>query len=288
VSRPAGPAGVEAALTAHVGRSRQAESTLGPWPAAALAAALGRDDPPGAGEALPPFWHQLYANAAVAASATGPDGHERRGEFLPPVPSGWLRMWAGGRLRLERPLRIGERISKISTVRAVTPKRGRQGRLVFVLVEHRWEASGGEVVLVEEQDLVYREPVQPAGSVTEIAADESSWRQDWRHDPVLLFRYSALTYNGHRIHYDADYARQAEGYPGLVVHGPLLATLMLDLVRRERPDAVVRAFRFLAVAPLFAGEELAVRGGSGEGRRVSLWAAGPGRRLAMEGEAELA
>jgi 3-methylfumaryl-CoA hydratase len=171
VSRPAGPAGVEAALTAHVGRSRQAESTLGPWPAAALAAALGRDDPPGAGEALPPFWHQLYANAAVAASATGPDGHERRGEFLPPVPSGWLRMWAGGRLRLERPLRIGERISKISTVRAVTPKRGRQGRLVFVLVEHRWEASGGEVVLVEEQDLVYREPVQPAGSVTEIAAD---------------------------------------------------------------------------------------------------------------------
>jgi 3-methylfumaryl-CoA hydratase len=274
----------EAALMANVGRSRVAEAMLDPWPAAALTAALGRDDPPASGTALPPFWHQLYANPVVAAHATGADGHERRGEFLPPVPTGWLRMWAGGRLRLERPLLLGEQVLKTSTVRAVTPKQGRRGRLVFVLVEHRWEAPGG-LALVEEQDLVYREPDRTAGRDISVVAGEGSWSHDWRPDPVLLFRYSALTYNGHRIHYDADYARREEGYRGLVVHGPLLATLMLDLVRRKKAGAEVRTFQFRATAPLFAGDTLTVHGEPGQGGGVGLWVAGPGGRLAMEGQA---
>lgn len=275
-------------LASHVGRSRQTVATLDPWPAAALTAALGRDDRPTAGEPLPPFWHQLYANPVVHAGVTGPDGHERRGEFVPPVPPGWLRMWAGGRLRWARPLRVGDQVVRTSIVKAATPKQGRRGRFVLVTVEHRWEDAGGDLTLIEEQDLVYREPTpQGVESGAGIVADEGPWQREWRPDPVLLFRYSALTYNGHRIHYDADYARAIEGYPGLVVHGPLLATLMLDLVRREHPGASARTFRFRAVSPLIVDETLTVHGGPGEGGNVRLWVAGPGRRLAMEGEAGL-
>lgn len=272
---------------ARVGRTREVAGVVDPWPAAALTAALGRDDPPAAGEPLPPFWHQLHLHHPVAA--TGPDGHEALGEFLPAFPGRVRRMWAGGRLRVERPLMVGERARKVSTVRAVTPKQGRRGPLVFVLVEHRIETDAG-LALVEEQDLVYREPAgNDAAAAEPPRAGEGAWRRSWRPDPVLLFRYSALTYNGHRIHYDADYARGEEGYRGLVVHGPLLATLMLDLLRRGRPGAAVASFRFRAVAPLIAGEALVVHGEpAGDGSSARLWVAGPGGRLAMEGEAALA
>jgi 3-methylfumaryl-CoA hydratase len=196
-------------------------------------------------------------------------------------------MWAGGRLRLHRPLLVGEAVEKVSTVRSVTRKQGRSGPLAFVLVEHRLETPDGGVAIVEEQDLVYREP-SSLPSASPRAAAGGRWRRSWRPDTVLLFRYSALTYNGHRIHYDVDHARREEGYPGLVVHGPLLATLMLDLVRRERPDAAVTGFALRAVTPLFAGEPLTVHGeppAAGEGGPVRLWVAGPDGRLAMEGEA---
>jgi len=269
-------------LAGWIGRARTASGLIDPWPAAALTAALGRDDLPGPGAELPPFWHQLYGHAAVHAAATGPDGHEARGEFLPPVTLP-RRMWAGGRLVVHRPLRIGEAFRKASSVRRITPKQGRQGPLVFVLVEHRFETDAG-TELVEEQDIVYRGPATPQSPP--VRPEPGRWRRTWRPDPVLLFRYSALTYNGHRIHYDADYAREVEGYPGLVVHGPLLAKLMLDLVRREQPDRTVRRFAFRAVSPLIVGDELVVYGEPASDV-VRLWVAGPGDRLAMEGEAHL-
>ncbi len=266
---------------AWLGRTQGASTVVDPWPAAALTAALGRDDPPGRGEPLPPFWHQLYARPVVAAARTGPDGHERLGEFLPAVPNA-RRMWTGGRLTLHGPLRVGDRLTRTSTVRSIAPKQGRQGPLVLVMVEHRLETEHG-LALVEEQDLVYRQGGGLAGEPPRRDVPER-WRRSWATDPVLLFRYSALTYNGHRIHYDADYARAVEGYPGLVVHGPLLATLMLDLVRRELPARTVGSFSFRAVSPLIAGEELTVHG-EPEDECVRLWVTGPEARLAMEGMA---
>jgi 3-methylfumaryl-CoA hydratase len=272
---------------AWLGREQRVEATLDPWPAAALTAALGRDDPPGMGAPLPPFWHQLYHLPVVHADATGQDGHARKGGFLPPVPLP-RRMWAGGRLEVERPLRVGERALKVSTIKAITGKAGRQGPLVFVLVEHRLVGADGPA-LVEEHDIVYREPPAPgAATAPAAAATEAAWERAWTPDEVLLFRYSALTFNGHRIHYDQPYARQVEGYAGLVVHGPLIVTLLLDLLRRERPEAALRRFAYRAHAPLFAGERLTVRGAPAVGGGpVQLWAAGPDGRLAMTAEAVL-
>ncbi|MCS6778513.1 MAG: MaoC family dehydratase N-terminal domain-containing protein [Geminicoccaceae bacterium] len=274
-----------AQLQRWVGREERRVDTLDPWPAAALTAALDREDPPGPGAPLPPFWHHLYFRPVVAASRTGPDGHPRRGDFLPPVPLP-RRMWAGGRLAWQRPLRIGETLERVSTVRAVSLKQGRSGPLVFVLVEHRFMADG-HPVLVEEHDIVYRELPRPEeAAAPPLAPSPGPWRRRWQPDPVLLFRYSALTYNGHRIHYDHRYATEVEGYRGVIVHGPLLATLMLDLLRRERPDAGVARFDFRATAPLFAGEELTVHGDPETGNgTVRLWITGPDGALAMLGTA---
>lgn len=270
---------------AWLGREERRVAVLDPWPAAALTAALGREGPPGPGEPLPPFWHQLYHLPVVHAAATGPDGHAAKGGFLPPVPLP-RRMWAGGRLGIERPLLIGEEATKVSTVKAITPKAGRQGPLVFVLVEHRLSGPGG-LAVVEEHDIVYREPPAPGTATPPPAAPApGTWRREWRPDEVLLFRYSALTYNGHRIHYDRAYATGVEGYPGLVVHGPLIATLLLDLLRRERPEARLRRFAYRAHAPLFAGEMLTAHGEPAPaGGEARLWATGGDGRLAMTAEA---
>jgi 3-methylfumaryl-CoA hydratase len=270
-------------LAAWLGRTQEASTVIDPWPAAALTAVLGRDDPPASGDPLPPFWHQLYAKPVVAAAKTGPDGHERLGEFLPAVPDA-RRMWAGGRLTIHKPLRIGDRLTRTSTIRSIAPKQGRRGPLVFVTVEHRYETGGG-LALVEEQDIVYRQGGALAGAVPH-REQPSRWQRSWATDPVLLFRYSALTYNGHRIHYDTDYARTVEGYSGLVVHGPLLATLMLDLVRRHLPDRQVATFAFRAISPLIMGQEVTVHG-EPEEDRVQLWVTGPDLVLAMEGQATL-
>ncbi len=275
--------------TPWLGRSRTIEARLDAFPAAALTAALDRSDPPGEGAPLPPFWHHLYALEPVRAADTGADGHPRLGLFLPPVPLP-RRMWAGGRLYIRRLPRIGQNLRKTSTIRTITPKRGRSGSLVFVLLEHRFADDAGEL-FIEEQDIVYREP-RP------LAADAMPWRmpaparatRDWTPDEVLLFRYSALTYNGHRIHYDLAYAREVEGYPGLVVHGPLLATLMLDLLRDTWPEARLARFSFRALRPLFAGRPLrvAVLAEGARPERATLVTIGDAGQLATQGEAELA
>jgi 3-methylfumaryl-CoA hydratase len=271
-------------LAAWIGRTQEREGVLDAWPAAALTAALGFDDPPGPGDPLPPFWHQLYLQPLVHAAATGADGHEEKGGFLPPVRLA-RRMWAGGRVRWHSPLAIGDRACRVSTVRNVTAKTGRHGPLVFVTVEHRL-LRHGDVAVIEEHDIVYRDQA-PAAASEAAAPSQAAWRRRWVPDEVLLFRYSALTYNGHRIHYDRRYATEIEGYPGLVVHGPLLATLMLDLIRRELPQARLRDFQFRARAPLFCGVPLDVLGEpSGSGAR--LWITGDDGRLAMTGEVGLA
>ena len=212
------------------------------------------------------------------------DGHARRGGFLPPVPLP-RRMWAGGRFEFHQPLHIGERISRVSRVADVTHKQGRTGELVFVLVRHEISGAEGPAV-VEEQDLVYRDH---SGSALAPPAAPSShgWERILRADDVLLFRYSALTFNGHRIHYDRRHATETEGYPGLVVHGPLIATLLVDLLRRNLPVKNISRFSFRAVRPLFDTAPFSICG-QPEGDRVRLWAKNESGGLVMDASAVLA
>ena len=227
-----------AELKAWTGRQEVREDVVTPVPVAALAATLDRDDPaPAPGTPLPPLWHWLYFLPLHRQSELGPDGHAKRGGFLPPVPLP-RRMWAGGRFDFRRPLRVGDAIRRTSTIADVGLKEGRTGPLVFVLVRHE-VATGEGVALVEEHDIVYRDLPEPgeAAPAPRPARADAAWRRDIHPDDVLLFRYSALTFNGHRIHYDRRYVTEVEGYPGLIVHGPLLATLLVDLLRRHTAGA---------------------------------------------------
>ena len=272
-------------LKTWIGRSETLEDTVTPVPAAALAATLDRDGPPRLGDPLPPLWHWLYFLPLHRQSDIGPDGHPRRGGFLPPVPLP-RRMWAGGRFTFHRPLRVGEAIRRTSTVADVSLKTGRSGSLVFVLVRHEIAGAAGDVALVEEHDIVYRDAPRP-GETTPAprpAPTASAWRRDIVPDDVLLFRYSALTFNGHRIHYDRRYVTGTEGYPGLVVHGPLLATLLVDLLARNISTPLAR-FTFRAVRPVFDIAPFAVCGGPSGPSAAALWVRGGDGFLAMEAEA---
>jgi 3-methylfumaryl-CoA hydratase len=194
-------------------------------------------------------------------------------------------MWAGGRFEFHRPLRIGERIARVSRIENVTEKHGRGGALIFVLVRHEIEGVDG-LAVIEEQDIVYRgESTNAVAPPAAAAAQE--WRRTIRPDDVLLFRYSALTFNAHRIHYDRRYATETDGYPGLVVHGPLIATLLLDLLRRNLPEANVSRFQFRAVSPLFDTAPFSICG-QPEGNVIRLWAKNHSGGLAMDATATLA
>ncbi len=281
-------------LLAHLqswqGRTETLDDLVTPAPLRALSATLDRDDPlPAPGTELPPLWHWLFFLPHHRQSEIGPDGHARRGGFLPPVPLP-RRMWAGGRLQWHAPLRVGDAIERRSRIESVTHKSGRTGDLIFVLVRHELHGPAG-VALTEEHDIVYRAAPQPGDPVpapTPAEAD-APWQRDLQPDDVLLFRYSALTFNGHRIHYDRRYVTEVEGYPGLVVHGPLIATLLLDLLRRQMPQARVQRFEFTAVRPTFDIHPMRVNGRpSADGKTVALWANDHEGFLTMQGTATLA
>jgi 3-methylfumaryl-CoA hydratase len=218
------------------------------------------------GDVLPPAWHWLYFLTAVRTREVGADGHPPRGDFLPDVPLP-RRMRAGGDFRFERPIRIGEALEQRSRIASITEKTGSSGPLVFVRVEHEIHADGSRAVL-EGEDIVYRGAnASPrvaqsgTGSPPVVKEDESVFATD----PVLLFRVSALTFNGHRIHYDAEYATAEEGYPGRVVHGPLIALLMLEHMRKSQPESALRSFKYRAMAPTFCGDKVYIDStGTGE------------------------
>jgi len=279
-----------------VGRTEIAHDVATATPYAALAATLdwpvpAREQRPAAGTPLPPLWHWLYFLPIHAQSGLGPDGHPQRGGFLPPVPLP-RRMWAASDFVFHEPLCVGDALSRTSTIVAVQEKTGRSGSLIFVKLRHELRRdSANAAALMEHQQIVYRgapsaHDVAPAPTA---APALSLWERRVVPDDVLLFRFSALTFNGHRIHYDRNYATQVEGYPGLVVHGPLIATLLMDLLRHERPDAVVRAFTFKAVRPTFDIHPFSVHGEpSADGRTVHLWSRDHGGWLTMDATATLA
>jgi 3-methylfumaryl-CoA hydratase len=264
-------------FSAWVGRSETAHDLLEPARSRALLAALGQPAALEPGDVLPLLHHWLYFWDVRPPEGLGVDGHPARGGFLPPVPLP-RRMWAGGRLRFLQPLRVGEPVKRVSTIKSVEAKSGKSGDLVFVTVEHELSGQGGRAV-VEEQDIVYRGAAAPGATpapATDAPAPQAPWRQEVSPDPVLLFRYSALTMNGHRIHYDRPYAMDEEAYPGLVVHGPLQATLLAALGAREL-GANVTAFDFRGQSPAFDGVTLHVCGEPG-GAGASLWTEQGGRK----------
>ncbi len=276
-----------------IGRSQTSRDVAAREPALRLAATLDRVDllerlqAPGA--ALPPCWHWLYFLPREAQSALGADGHVARGGFLPPVALP-RRMWAGSRLEFIAPIAFDAALERTSTITRVEDKRGRSGALTLVTVRHEVRADG-RLAIVDEHDIVYREAprpgAQPAAPPNGEPAREARFRRRVAADPVLLFRYSALTFNGHRIHYDRRYATEVEGYPGLVVHGPLQATLLLDLLDRELPDARPVRFAFRALAPIFDTAPFDVCGAR-DGERVRLWTLAPDGRVAMDATADVA
>ena len=275
-------------LQKWIGRTQTQAERISAYPSQALAATLDRDDPPyDEGVALPPLWHWLHFLSVSPLREAGADGHPGRGGFLPPVRLP-RRMWAGSRLEFLAPLRIGETARRTSTITKVEHKGGKSGELVFVTVRHELSGPMG-LAITDEHDIVFREaaaPGAPAPRPPQAPAD-AQWRRPISPDPVLLFRYSALTFNSHRIHYDLPYVTAEEGYPGLIVHGPLIATLLMDGLRRQMPDAVVRSFSFRAVSPLFVGADFAVCGRC-VGKEAALWAVNSTGGLAMDGRAILA
>lgn len=274
-----------------IGRSEQVSDVLTATPYAALSATLDRPaDRPEKSTALPALWHWLYFLPLHRQSEIGPDGHGLRGGFLPPVPLP-RRMWAGSQFSFHKPLRIGDAVTRTSIIEDVTEKNGRTGPLVFVKVRHELRREGdSDVALTEFHDIVYREPANP-GDVApppKAAPASAAWEKKWVPDDVLLFRYSALTFNGHRIHYDRKYVTEVEGYPGLIVHGPLVATLLLDLLRHQLPDAEVVSYEFRAVRPVFDINHFLVCGQpQPDGKTVKLWAQDHEGWLTMDATAVL-
>ena len=279
-----------ASLQSWAGKTEVIEDRITAAPVAGLSATLDRDDaPPVTGTRLPELWHWLYFLPHHKQSELSDDGHAKRGGFLPPVPLP-RRMWAGSQLEWLQPLRVGDAVRRTSTILSVTHKSGRTGDLVFVKVGHEVHNQQG-LAIIEEHDIVYRDAPRPgaAAPASVPAPADPSWVREIAPDDVLLFRYSALTFNGHRIHYDRRYVTQVEGYPGLVVHGPLLATLLLDLLRRQMPEAQVRRFEFRAISPTFDTAPFQVCGKpQADGKTIDLWAQSLGGALAMQATVTLA
>ncbi len=271
-------------LSNWVGRTEQARDDLTATSVAGLLATLDRAGPdPARGDPAPPGAHWMLGQPRVPVSQVGPDGHPARGGFLPPVPLP-RRMWAGSKLEFVQPLCVGDQVTRTSTVALVRETTGSSGDLVFVEVDHVW--SVGRPAVRERQTIVYR-GAGARRSVPQPPPGPWPLHRTVATDPVLLFRYSALTFNGHRIHYDAPYARDVEGYAGLVVHAPLMATLLLDLCARSIGGHRIATFAFRGESPAIVGERLTLVGRPGDDT-VTLAVLGEDGRLVQSAEATLA
>ncbi len=278
-------------LKEWIGRTETQTDAAAQAPLAGLAATLDHEVPPWRANEVPPLGHWLFFLPRTPQHEIGPDGHAKRGGFLPPavLPR---RMWAGGEFEFLAPVPIGAEIQRRSTIANIDHKAGRSGDMIFVRVEHEISVQGVAAIR-EAHTIVYREADAAAkmerdgvrGDSPDPAIRTAEFMRNIVPDPVLLFRYSALTFNGHRIHYDRSYCERAEGYPGLVVHGPLTATLLMDLYLRQHPGAGVRAFRFRARRPLFDIHPFIVCGAHRPGG-AELWALDGEGAVAMIAELE--
>jgi 3-methylfumaryl-CoA hydratase len=277
-------------LETWVGNQEELVDTITVAPLKGLSATLDRHDTwqLSGGDRLPALWHWLYFLTTANQSQLGPDGHPLRGGFLPPVPYP-RRMWAGGRLTWHAPILTGTQVVRRSTVQSLRHKVGRSGDLVFVQVGHEMSGPAG-LALTEQHDIVYR-PLAAANEVApapQPSPSACSWHKVINPDPVMLFRYSALTFNGHRIHYDRTYVTEVEGYPGLIVHGPLIATCLVELLVQHLPGRHLQHFEFKALRPTFDTHAFTVRGQLEDDQKtVRLWAEDHEGWLTMQATATL-
>ena len=268
-----------------VGRSATATETADGQRAARLATLLGHDGDQAA--PLFPLGHWLhFSEDDVPMSELGADGHAALGGFMPPVPLP-RRMWAGSDLTFHAPILPGQAIERVTTIESITEKTGSTGPLCFVKLRHEVSAAG-VLATTDRHTIVYREATSaPEGSAAKppredpAVPDEWDWSRSVRPSEVMLFRYSALTFNSHRIHYDHPYVTEVEGYPGLVTHGPLTATLLLDAFMTTHPEAAVTGYRFTAKSPLFANEQIHLVGRETEAGVHYLQAVAPGGKTAV-------
>lgn len=285
----------DAELQHWIGRTETVEDEVSLGLIRRLAALLDRD--PGsfvAGTPLPEGWYSVLFAPLALQSSLGADGHPQRGDFLPPIRLP-RRMFAGRRTRFLAPIRVGEAVRRTSTIASITPKWGRSGRMVFVTIRHGITPASLDVeAVVEEQDLVFRdtadraaEPPTAAGGPLEAAGEipAGAQRVRFQADAPLLFRYSALTYNAHRIHYDADYTRGIEGYPALVVNGGLTALFLMELARGQMRRRLM-AFTARNARPLFAGRPASLAWHAETANRLRLWALDDRDRIAVAATAE--
>ncbi|CAG9272486.1 FAS1-like dehydratase domain-containing protein [Paraburkholderia unamae] len=271
-----------ATLREWVGKTVVDEDVLSVRHAHLMAATIGQDASAlTAGSPLPPLWHWLYFLEGLPPERLGRDGHPQRGGFLPPVPLP-NRMWAGGRVRFIEALPLGGAVQKRSTILAVEHKQGRSGELVFVTVQHEI-LHDGVVAVSEEHDIVYKEASKGGPPRQEVRRERGEHREPFVATSTTLFRYSALTFNGHRIHYDQDYCREVEGYPNLVIHGPLNATLLAGLGQRLAGKPL-RTFDYRGVQPATLGNALTLNA-TRAGDRLELWTALPDERVSMQASA---
>ncbi len=274
------------ALRAWIGRRETATDIVTPRLEASLRAVFDREPgEPAAGEPATPTIHWCLTPTIVRMAELGEDGHPRRGGFLPPVPLP-RRMWAGGEVTMIDPLRVGDMVTRDSQIEAIDAKTGRSGPLCFVTVRHLYATARGPAI-EERQDIVYR-AASPSGAGVPAAPGpvppKAERQREVACDPVLLFRYSALTFNGHRIHYDRDYALTREGYPGLVVHGPLQAAALIGFAA-DVHGAPPRTFTFRGINPLIAGVSFTVNAAS-DADGLRLWASDTGGRVTMQATAQ--
>jgi len=269
-----------------IGKSETEHGFASAYPADYFTGTLDRADGPFAdGDPLPPAWHYFYFHELVALAETGPDGHRAKGHFMPPLPFP-RRMWAGSKMQFESPIRIGEKLRKVITIADIAVKEGKSGGLCFVTTTEEVFGEDDRSTTVETRTQVYRDAADPNAPppAPRPAPAEAVWSRTIHPSAVLLFRYSALTMNSHRIHYDKDYVRDEEGYPGLLVHGPLTMTMMLDLFRREMPEATLKTLDLRAISPVYDTMDFTVHGAPGEDGTAKLWAMTGDGALAMSAD----
>jgi 3-methylfumaryl-CoA hydratase len=271
-------------FNAYVGRSRAEHDVVTASQAQAMAALLDRDPAEfRVGVALPEYWHWIYFKPIVPQSNLGTDGHPRRGTFLPPIALP-RRMWAGGRLQFLQPIGIDDEIGRRTEILSVKEKDGRSGKLVVLKLRHLISNASGPCV-DEQQDLVYCEIPKPDQTSRQptLPPDDLDWQETFTPNAVILFRFSALTFNSHRIHYDYPYVTQVEGYRGLVVHGPLTALLLLEAAKRHATPAPI-SYEYRAIGPLFNDEPITLAGRTKtDATESEIWAVGPTGAVAMQG-----
>lgn len=261
-----------------IGRTHSQESLLDPLVAQKMQVTINRELSIKSADPLPPAWHWLYFSELTKAQDLGADGHTKLGITLPnfDLPR---RMWAGGKITWQRDLILGQVAIRKSQILEIQEKSGRSGKLVFVTLQHEI-SQNEELCITEIQNIVYREHFKSAQKIEpQQAPTEFDFNESWSLDEVALFRYSALTFNSHRIHYDADYTRQVEGYSGLIVHGPLLATLLLDLAKLN--NLPIHEFSYKAVSPITLPTKFFACGKKSE-TQTDLWISSDSGTLAMQ------